>query len=177
MGARVGVESTVNRGSTFWIELESTEELPVLPQSAEPDPRDAAEPIARPGHVLYIEDNPANVRLMTRILERRPAVTLHHAGDAPAAFAEIAARLPDLILLDLHLPDVPGDEILRRLCANPATADVPKVIVTADATVGLVRRLKAAGAVDCVTKPLDVEKILRLLDELLAKTPGVRTDG
>jgi PAS domain S-box-containing protein len=166
MGAELGVESVVNQGTTFWIQLKTS----VAPASADTrraEPIDPQAVVARTGTVLYIEDNPANVRLMSRILERRPGLILKHAPEGAAAFALLRERLPDLILLDLHLPDMPGDEILRRLWAEPATRAIPKVVVTADASPGLMSRLRAAGAVACLTKPLEVAEILRLLDQRL----------
>jgi CheY-like chemotaxis protein len=78
---------------------------------------------------------------------------------------------PDLILLDQHLPDLAGEEVLRRLQADPDTAAVPVVVVSADATAGQTKRLLAAGASQYLTKPLDVTQFLEVVDELLQ---GVR---
>ena len=74
---------------------------------------------------------------------------------------------PDLVLLDLHLPDLSGEEVLRTLGADSATRRVPKIVMTADATPGLARLLTAAGATGLVTKPLDIKQVLQLIDELL----------
>src|SRR5207245_10473616 len=74
---------------------------------------------------------------------------------------------PDLILLDQHLPDIPGEEVLRRLKDAPETRDIPVVMISAEATAGRVDRLLAAGAHAYLTKPLDVKKLLVLLDEIL----------
>ena len=81
---------------------------------------------------------------------------------------------PDLILLDLHLPDMGGREVLDRLRLDPETAGIPVVIISADATPGQVKRLLAAGATDYLTKPLDVSQFLRVLDDNL--TQGVDGD-
>ena len=72
---------------------------------------------------------------------------------------------PDLILLDLNLPDMPGVEALRRLRADQATADIPVVIVSADATPGQIHRLRAEGAVDYLAKPFEIDQLLALVDE------------
>ena len=72
---------------------------------------------------------------------------------------------PNLILLDLHLPDMPGEEFLLRLRAMPETREIPVVVISADATPGQTARLLASGARAFLTKPLDVEKFLGLLDE------------
>jgi CheY-like chemotaxis protein len=77
------------------------------------------------------------------------------------------AEPPDLVLLDLHLPDLRGEEILRRLKADPRTADVPVIVVSADATPGQVERLRAAGAEDYLTKPVEVGAVQAALDRVL----------
>src|SRR6202042_2638824 len=143
---------------------------PAAADARRAEPIDQQTVIARSGTILYIEDNPANVRLMARIFERRPGLVLKHAPDGATAFALLRERMADLILLDLHLPDMPGDEILRRLWAEPSTREIPKVVVTADASPGLMSRLKAAGAAACLTKPLEVAEILRLIDQRLGAT-------
>jgi CheY-like chemotaxis protein len=75
--------------------------------------------------------------------------------------------VPDMILLDLHLPDINGEEVLVRLLGNPETSEIPVVIISADATPGQVQRLIAAGAAAYLTKPLNVTEFLNLLDETL----------
>ena len=76
-------------------------------------------------------------------------------------------HLPDLVLLDLHLPDISGEEVLRRLRADPRTAHTPVVVVSADATPGSVERLRLAGADAYLTKPLDVDEFLRVVGRFL----------
>jgi CheY-like chemotaxis protein len=168
MGGTIGVDSVIDRGSTFWVELDVARPHAVR----EPSPSLEAEggpPIepARHGCILYVEDNLPNVRLMERILSQRPGVQLLHAGHAEAAFAAISANRPDAVLLDLHLPDMSGEDMLHRLWAEPSNRSIPTVIVTADATPGLARRLKAAGASAVLTKPLNVKDVLRLVDQML----------
>jgi CheY-like chemotaxis protein len=80
----------------------------------------------------------------------------------------VAEHRPDLVLLDLHLPDIPGHEVLARLQDEPATADIPIVVLSADATPGQIDRILARGAAAYLTKPIDVRQFLRLLDEHLA---------
>ena len=116
---------------------------------------------------MYIEDNLSNVRLMERILRQRPGVELLHAPQGDAGFAAIRTRRPDLVLLDLHLPDMSGEDVLRQLWSDPLSRHIPIVVVTADATPGLARRLKASGAMACLTKPLDVRDVLHLVDSVL----------
>jgi hypothetical protein len=75
---------------------------------------------------------------------------------------------PDLILLDLHLPDIDGDEVLARLRAEMETREIPVIIISADATQGQIERLRAAGARDYLTKPLDIAKFLQVVDDVLS---------
>ena len=76
---------------------------------------------------------------------------------------------PDLVLLDLHLPDIPGETVLHRLQANPKTAGIPVVILSADARPGLIQRLLEQGARAFLTKPLDVKELLGLIDGIAAE--------
>ena len=120
------------------------------------------------GTVLYIEDNPSNVRLFERVLrQRRPGVTLLSASAGESGLALAVSHTPDLIFLDLHLPDTHGEDVLRRLSEDPRTRDIPVAVLSADATLIENRRLLAAGAVAYLTKPLDVLRLLELLDERL----------
>ena len=168
MGGRIGLESTVDVGSTFWVEL---------PHVPAPAPLHTTSPVAAAdripaaeGTVLYVEDNRSNIRLLERLLARRPGVTLFTASTGEGALEILRQRRPGLILLDLHLPDMPGEEILRRIWADPATRSIPVAVLSADATARQQQRLLAAGAVAYLTKPLDVGSLLRVVDERLA--PG-----
>ena len=172
MGGTLGVESAVDRGSTFWVELAlsagpgEAAELPVRP------PPDVSGPDSRvTGTVLYIEDNASNRRLLERVLARRPGVRLIGAGNGQAGLDMVRAGPPDLILLDLHLPDMHGEEVLRRLWEDPRTRTIPVAVLSADATVAQTRRLLAAGATAYLTKPLDISQVLQLVDQTLTKGP------
>jgi PAS domain S-box-containing protein len=167
MGGAVGVRSEVGRGSTFWVELAITDALStrtiadtsrLVSPGGSPDTR---------GVVLYIEDDPSNVRLMSRVLERRPGVRLCHAPDGQSGLAAAAKQRPDLIFLDLHLPSVSGEEVLRRLRQDVALKDIPIIVLTADATADQARRLRGAGAFEYMTKPLEIGEVLRLVDDRL----------
>ena len=114
--------------------------------------------------MLYIEDNLSNLRLVERVLSRRPGVRLISAMRPQLGLDLAADHHPDLVLLDLHLPDMPGQEVPRRLRAEPRTAEVPVVILSADARPTLVDQLLAQGARAFLTKPLDVKELLELLD-------------
>ena len=118
--------------------------------------------------ILYVEDNPINVLLVERILELRPTVRLLVANDGAAGLALATTRQPDLILLDLHLPDLGGEQVLRLLQVGQDTRDIPVVVVSADAMDGQVKRLLAKGADGYVTKPINVARILEIFHQHLA---------
>ena len=120
--------------------------------------------------VRYIEDNPANLRLVERIVSYRPGLTLLSAVQGRHGLELARDHQPRAIVLDLHLPDLDGTEVLARLRGDPSTRDIPVVIVSADATPGQVTRLLAQGADAYLTKPLDVSEFLALLDRLFNRT-------
>jgi nitrogen-specific signal transduction histidine kinase/ActR/RegA family two-component response regulator len=123
-----------------------------------------------PATLLYVEDNLANLSLVETILLSRPAWRTIPALQGQLGVELARQHLPDLILLDLHLPDIPGDEVLRRLRSDPRTAHIPVVIVSADATQGSLDRLHAAGADAYLTKPLDLDEFLETVDRFLKES-------
>ncbi len=130
-------------------------------------PAAGAEASGAPHTVLYIEDNLSNLALVQRVMARRPDVRLIEATAGQAGLQLARERLPALILLDLHLPDIHGSEVLRLVKDDPNTKGIPVIVISADATTSQIERLLAAGARDYLTKPLDVKKLLSLLDETL----------
>lgn len=168
MGGTMGAESVLGQGTTFWVELplvarpeEQTDGRREKAPSAQPPRRQGA------GTLLYIEDNLSNLRLVERIIARLPGVKLIAAIRGRLGLDLAREHRPDLILLDLHLPDVPGDEVLRRLRQDPQTRHIPVVIVSADASPGQVKRLLDTGARAYLTKPIDIAQLLALLQESL----------
>jgi CheY-like chemotaxis protein len=164
MGGTLDVATTVGQGSRLWVELpvaegqvERAERKQELDMPAAPEPES-------PLTVLYIEDNLSNLQLVERVLSRRPGVRLISAMRPQLGLELAAEHDPDLILLDLHLPDMPGQEVLRRLQAEPRTAQVPVVILSADARPNLIKELLAQGVKAFMTKPLDVKELLGLLN-------------
>jgi hypothetical protein len=174
MGGTLGVESVPGTGSTFWIELPRVEPPAEAEEHAVSDDRHVpAEPDSPLGKrvLLYIEDNPANIRLVTRILARRPEIELLCAESGAIGLAMAREHRPDLILLDLHLPDSHGEKVLAELRHQSPTAEIPVVMLTADAQPGKREQLLAAGARAFVTKPLEVRALLRVIDQSLELTP------
>jgi CheY-like chemotaxis protein len=102
---------------------------------------------------------------MEQIVARRREVTLIHATQGRLGLELISSSPPDLILLDLHLPDMSGEEVLRRLQAEVTTRTIPTVVVSADASPGQIRRILEIGASGYLTKPFDVEELLRWFDD------------
>jgi CheY-like chemotaxis protein len=172
MGGQIGVESTVGQGSTFWVELALATPVETLTAASGPQVGDGHPEVAAAGTactLLYIEDNVANLRLIEQILRHRPAVNLVTAMQGSLGLELAREHQPTLIVLDLHLPDLPGQEVLRRLRAEERTQAIPVVVLSADATPGQIERLRAAGAQAYLTKPLDVQEFLGILDELIEK--------
>ena len=165
LGGRIGIESEVGEGSTFWVDLPAAEAQIVVPAVEESDSE-----LTRT--VLYIEDNPSNITLVRRVLARRPHVRLQVVQDGAKAVGTAHDLLPDLVLLDLHLPGMNGAEILAALRGSDDARlrKVPVVVVTADLTVGTERRMIEAGATLFLTKPIDVHGLLAVVDDHLSRT-------
>jgi PAS domain S-box-containing protein len=164
MGGTMGVESAVGSGTTFWLELSEAQRPVIADEEMEAAP--AASASNGPRTVLYVEDNSANLRLVERAVARRPGISLLTAQQGGIGIELARQHHPDLILLDLHLPDLSGEEVLRSLQEDPVTRRVPVVMVSADATPARVKQLLAAGARTYLTKPLDMRRFFRLLDEI-----------
>lgn len=166
MGGTIGVESAPGVGSTFWIDLGEAA-VAEAPSVSTPAVRGDAAGADAAGTILYVEDNGSNVRLMERLLGRRDGIRLLTTDTGAAALDLVAHDRPDLILLDLHLPDMPGEEVLHALQADAGTREIPIVILTADATSDHTDRLLAAGARAYLTKPLQLARLLQLFDAWL----------
>jgi PAS domain S-box-containing protein len=166
MGGALDAVSVLGEGSTFSV---------LLPISGPAESTGGEDMAASPLEqatvayrtILYIEDNLANLQLIQGILAYRPSVNLISAMQGILGFDLATQHHPDLILLDLHLPDISGEEVLARLIADPRTASIPVAIVSADASPQTLRRLDDLGASRFLTKPVNVELFLATVDELL----------
>jgi CheY-like chemotaxis protein len=139
-----------------------------LPQIAGYPVNPTPPPVPAQKNILYVEDNNANYTLVSRILEMRPVANLIRA-ECGQTGVELATKIkPQLILLDLHLPDIPGAEVLRQLRAQSGTASIPVVVISADATPSQIERLLSAGARNYLTKPYSMEMLLAVIDDVLA---------
>jgi CheY-like chemotaxis protein len=122
------------------------------------------------GSVLYIEDNAINTTLVERILRARPGVTFGSAPDGRTGLDHAARHRPDLVLLDLDLPDIGGELVLAALRASAATRDIPVIVLSGDTDPALHRRVLAGGAGLVLVKPYEIADLLGAVDGSLA--PG-----
>jgi CheY-like chemotaxis protein len=176
MGGAIGVESRLGEGSLFWVELPRDEQVgaaeshaeklgPVMPWADEPR-----------YCVLYIEDNPVNLKLMALILRRRGDIKLISAHTAELGLQLAETNRPDLILLDINLPGMNGYDVLRNLKMRGPASHPPVIAITANAMPRDIERGLAAGFADYITKPIDVPAFFAVLDRHLSGS-GRETGG
>jgi PAS domain S-box-containing protein len=174
MGGRIGAHSTVGVGSTFWIELDSAA-IPVL----EPGALQAAADVSgvapnrtRCRTLLCVEDNPANLLLVERILERRSDIQMVSARDASRGIELARSTCPAVILMDINLPGINGFTALRILAQDPTTSHIPVIALSANAIPHDIRKGMAAGFFRYLTKPIKVDEFMKTLDEALCLGGG-----
>jgi CheY-like chemotaxis protein len=166
MDGSITAVSAPGQGSTFRIEL-VTSAVGQSTAAAEASRRMADYGEETPRTILYVEDNPANLRLMAQLLARRPNITLlsAHTGNWGLEFA--LAQRPDLIILDINLPGMGGFEVLAQLRLHPETRHIPVIAVSADAMPWDIERGLTAGFAYYLSKPLDIEELRQILNEIL----------
>jgi PAS domain S-box-containing protein len=167
MGGTLRVRSFAGEGSSFILTLPRVVDADTV--RSDLDTLYTTSTSYRTRTVHYVEDNETNVAVMRGILAQRLQVKLDVSVTGLDALAAIRRRRPDLILLDMHLPDIDGLELLRHLKAAAETIDIPVVVVSADALPAQIDAALQAGALRYLTKPVSVAELLATVDEVLGR--------
>ncbi len=167
MNGSIGVNTSIGYGSTFWAELACAQSPLAHVAPAKRNGSLPAPNVAR-CTILYVEDNLSNLTLIEQMLAERLEIKLITAMQGQLGIELARQHSPDLILLDLHLPDLTGLEVLSRLQRDEATREIPVVVISADATSRQIKRLMAAGARAYLTKPLDMQEFFRVIEQISA---------
>jgi CheY-like chemotaxis protein len=168
MKGTIGVSSTAGKGSTFWIDLPSA-----LPQKPGKDMQPASQPSNRAADaedtptLLYIEDNPANLRLVQELLRLRSGLKMISAPEGHLGIELAKTLQPDLVLMDLNLPGMSGEDARKVLQAHPKTAHIPIIAVTANAMPRDIRKGLEAGFFRYITKPINIDEFNEAIDSAL----------
>jgi PAS domain S-box-containing protein len=169
MGGVISVESTVGVGSVFWFELDADEAPQIVLDSTPLSP--VANPQRNqeaPTHtLLYVEDNPANLTLVQKLIARRPELRLLTAVDGLQGIQVARDNLPEVILMDINLPGISGIDAMKILRKDPLTAHIPVLAISANAMAGDIKRGMEAGFFGYLTKPIKVNEFMTALDGAL----------
>jgi PAS domain S-box-containing protein len=166
MNGTIGANSAPGKGSTFWVELACAQSPLEQVASGKLNGAHFNDVVdLRKRTILYVEDNLSNLTLIEQMLAEEPETKLITAMQGQLGIELARQHAPDVILLDLHLPDLPGWEVLSRLKRDDSTSDIPVVVISADATSRQIKRLMAAGASAYLTKPLDMQEFFRVIEE------------
>jgi PAS domain S-box-containing protein len=169
MGGTIGVESSVGVGSAFWFELNAAAEPKLFLEGGETAvvPRQEAHRAGRPHTLLYVEDNPANLKLVEQIIARHPDIHLLTAVNGNQGIEIAQKNLPDVILMDINLPGINGIQALKILHENPLTAHIPVIAVSANAMPLDIERGIKAGFFRYLTKPINIHEFMEAMDVAL----------
>jgi PAS domain S-box-containing protein len=172
MGGVIGVESTVGAGSVFWIELNLTAEPQPAAGAAEPTAVARARAQVQAADaplrtLLYVEDNPANLKLVEDLIARRPDIHLLSARDGNRGIEIARASRPNVILMDINLPGISGIQALKILREDPATMHIPVVALSANVIPRDIKAGLEAGFFRYLTKPIKVNEFMEALDVAL----------
>jgi CheY-like chemotaxis protein len=176
MGGDLAFESRIGVGTKAIVTLQRAAEIASSVPTVTPEFSSYVDK-SLAGVVLYIEDNEINVLIVEQMLAEWPQVQFMHAPDGEIGIAMAKALQPNLILLDMNLPDMSGLDILRRLREDPAALHLKVVVLSASAMASEIERAIAAGAQDYWTKPLDFERFLEGVGKLLAKSSRYSTSS
>jgi CheY-like chemotaxis protein len=174
MDGTMGADSTVGEGSTFWCEFKvASAPQFVSTLAGEAEAERPALPDGTPQRtLLYVEDNPANLELVAQLIERRGDLRMISAADGTLGIEYARACLPDVILMDINLPGINGVEAMQVLRADPATAHIPIIALSANAIPRDIERGLEAGFFNYITKPIKVVEFMAALDVALLLSHG-----
>ena len=167
MGGIIGVESTVGVGSVSWFELSSVAEPQLSMAGSETATVvqvHVTDELRRHNTLLYVEDNPANLKLVEQIIARHPDISLLTAVNGDSGIEIARASQPDVILMDINLPGINGFEALKILRSHPATAHIPVIAISANAMPFDIERGVKAGFFCYITKPIKVDEFMEAMD-------------
>jgi CheY-like chemotaxis protein len=169
MGGTIGVESTVGVGCEFWIELDlevisQPSALIGLPDEFVSQHKDDAARYT----LLYVEDNPSSLLLVEHIIGDYPHIRMMSALDGTQAIAIAQEQLPDIILMDINLPNISGIETMTLLREDPATKHIPIIALSANATSRDINDGLEAGFLTYITKPIKNNELVKVLDAAIA---------
>jgi CheY-like chemotaxis protein len=173
MGGEIGAQSTAGVGSDFWVDLRAC----AAPDAVPPDAPPALAAVAEvpgglpPSTVLCVEDNPANLLLVARLLARRSDIRLISASDGRTGVELARSALPDVVLMDINLPGISGLTALRMLQGDARTAHIPVLALSANAMPRDIERGLAAGFFRYLTKPIRLDEFMQALDAALDRSP------
>jgi CheY-like chemotaxis protein len=169
MGGTIGVDSVVGTGSVFWIELQLTAPHQLSAQHVVQATQLGSQlPVGTPLRtLLYVEDNPANLELVEQLIARRPDLRLLSAADGNLGIEFARAYQPAMILMDINLPGISGIEAMKILHADPSTAHIPIVALSANAVPRDIEKALEAGFFNYLTKPIKVDQFMDALDVAL----------
>ncbi len=164
MGGEIGLESTLGEGSTFWVEMHLTAQSPTERADTKTLSSKQEKSHAAIQTLLYVEDNPANLMLIEDIIARRPNTRLLTALDGVSGIALARATQPDVILMDINLPGISGIQALKILAADPSTAHIPVIALSANAMQTDIEKGLQAGFFRYLTKPIKINEFMTTLD-------------